>query len=54
MNKASGGDGIPAELVKILTDDAIKVLHSICRRPASGIPGASLPDFCSGKLHDPG
>ena len=30
MNKASGGDGIPAELIKILKDDAIKVLHSIC------------------------
>ena len=28
MNKASGGDGIPAELFKILTDDAFKVLHS--------------------------
>ena len=30
MNKASGGDGIPTELIKILKDDAIKVLHSIC------------------------
>ena len=28
-NKARGGDGIPAELFKILKDDAIKVLHSI-------------------------
>ena len=28
--KASGGDGIPAELVKILKDDAVKMLHSIC------------------------
>ena len=28
-NKASGGDGIPAELFKILKADAIKVLHSI-------------------------
>ena len=27
MNKASGGDGIPAELVQILEDDALKVLH---------------------------
>ena len=26
----SGGDGIPAELFKILKDDAVKVLHSIC------------------------
>ena len=30
-NKASGEDGIPAELFKILKDDAIKVLHSICQ-----------------------
>ena len=29
VNEASGGDGIPAELFKILKDDAIKVLHSI-------------------------
>ena len=28
-NKASGGDGIPVELFKILKDDTIKVLHSI-------------------------
>ena len=32
MNKASGGDGIPAELFQILKDDAMKVLHSICQR----------------------
>ena len=30
MNKASGGDGIPAELFQILEDFAVKVLHSIC------------------------
>ena len=29
MNKASGGDGIPAELFQILEDEAVKVLHSI-------------------------
>ena len=28
-NKASGGDGIPAELFQILKDDAVKVMHSI-------------------------
>ena len=28
-NKASGGDGIPVKLFKILKDDAVKVLHSI-------------------------
>ena len=31
MNKASRGDGIPAELFQILKDDAVKVLHSICQ-----------------------
>ena len=29
--KASGGDGIPAELFQILIDDVVKVLHSICQ-----------------------
>ena len=29
-NKASGGDGIRAELFQILKDDAVKVLHLIC------------------------
>ena len=28
-NKASGGDGIPAELFQIVKDDAVEVLHSI-------------------------
>ena len=32
MNKASGGDGIPTELIQILKDDAVKVLHSICQK----------------------
>ena len=32
MNKASGGDGIPVELLQVLEDDAVKVLHSICRQ----------------------
>ena len=32
MNKASGGDGISAELFQILKDDALKVLHSICQQ----------------------
>ena len=31
-NKASGGDGIPADLFQILKDDAVKVLHSICQQ----------------------
>ena len=32
MNKATGGVGIPAELFKILKDDALKVLYSICQQ----------------------
>ena len=32
MNKASGGEVIPAELFQILKDDAMKVLHSICQQ----------------------
>ena len=31
-NKASGGDGIPVELLQILKDDAVKVLHSVCQQ----------------------
>ena len=29
--KASGGGGIPVELIQILKDDAVKVLHSVCQ-----------------------
>ena len=32
MNKTSGGDGIPAELLKTLKDNADKVLYSICQQ----------------------
>ena len=32
MNKASGDDGISVELLQILKDDAVKVLHSICQQ----------------------
>ena len=31
-NKASGDDGIPAELFQILKDVAVKMLHSICQK----------------------
>ena len=31
-NKASGGNGIPAELFQILKDDAVNMLHSICQQ----------------------
>ena len=30
-SKATGDDGIPAEVFKILKDDAVKVLLSICQ-----------------------
>ena len=32
MNKDSGGDGIPGELFKILKDDALQVLLSVCQQ----------------------
>ena len=32
MNKAGGGDGIPAELFQILKDDAVQVFHAICQQ----------------------
>ena len=32
MNKAGGGDGIPAEVFQILKDSAVKVLHSTCQQ----------------------
>ena len=32
MKKASGGDGIPAQLFQILKDDLVKVLHLICQQ----------------------
>ena len=38
-NKASGGDGIPADLFQILKDHSVKVLYSICQqiwKPRSG------------------
>ena len=31
-NKASRGDGIPAELFQFLKDDAVKMLHLICQQ----------------------
>ena len=32
LNKASEGDGIPAELFQVLKDNAVEVLHSICQQ----------------------
>ena len=31
-NKASGSDGIPVELVQILNNNPVKMLHSICQQ----------------------
>ena len=31
-NKASGGDGVPAELFQVLKDDAVKMLHLRCQQ----------------------
>ena len=31
-NKDSGGDGILVELFRILKDEAVKVLHSVCQQ----------------------
>ena len=31
-NKVSGDDGVPVELLQILKDDAVKVLHSLCQQ----------------------
>ena len=31
-DKASGGNGIPAELFQILKDDAVKLLYSLCQQ----------------------
>ena len=43
MNKAGGGDGIPAELFQILKDDDVKVLHSICQQAvATGLEKVSF------------
>ena len=48
-NKASGGDGIPVDLFQILKDDAVEVLHSICKsgKLSSGQTGKSQFSFQS-------
>ena len=32
MNKTSGRDGMPAELFKIIKDDVVKVLQTVCQQ----------------------
>jgi len=51
MNKASGDDGIPAELFQILKEDAVKALHSICQpiwktAVATGLEKVSFHSNC--------
>ena len=47
MNKASGGNGIPAKLFQILKDDAVKVLHSICQQNSAVATGLQKVSFHS-------
>ena len=47
MNKASGGDGIPAELFQILKDDAVKVLNSLGKLSSGHRTGKSQFSFNS-------
>ena len=42
INRACGGEGIPAELFQSLKDDAVKVLNSICHH---GLNGHDLNKF---------
>ena len=44
MNKANGGDEIPAELLKTLKDGAVKVLHSICQQIWKILKEMGVPD----------
>ena len=46
-NKASGSDGIPVELFKIMKDDAVKVLHSICQANLENAAVATGPEKVS-------
>ena len=50
MNKASGGDGIPIELFQILKDDAVKVLHPICKQIWKS---QQWPQDCKGSVFIP-
>ena len=42
MKKASRGDGIPAQLFQILKDDAVKVLHLVCKQMWSSAVATGL------------
>ena len=47
MNKASGGDRIPAELFQILKDDAVKVLNMPANLENSAATGLEKVSFHS-------
>ena len=47
MNKASGGDAIPAELFQVLKDDAVKGLHKFGKLSSGHRSGKSQFSFQS-------
>ena len=51
--KASGGDGILAELFQILKDNAVKVLHSICQQIWKIAVATGLEKVSSGHIPIP-
>ena len=51
MSKASGGDGIPVELFKILKDDAVKVLHSVCQKIGKEVCQGCILSHCLFNLY---
>ena len=42
MNKASGGDGIQVELLQILKDDTVEVLHLVCSKLENSVVATGL------------
>ena len=52
MNKANGGDEIPAELLKTLKDGTVKVLHAICQQIWKILKEMGVPDHLIGLLRN--
>ena len=44
-NKANGGDGIPAELFQVLKEEAVKLMHLICRHIWKTVVATGLEKF---------
>jgi len=42
MNKASGGDGIQVELLQILKDDTVEILHLVCSKLENSVVATGL------------